>query len=113
MTKSMSEIADLQGRILEFRNARNWAQYHNPKDLAVCLSVEASELLELFLWKQPHEAPIEQVRDELADVFYSVLLIAKECDIDLYQAVLDKLEKNAAKYPVAKSRDSNKKYSEL
>lgn len=109
----MSEIAELQQRILQFRDARDWAQYHNPKDLAVCLSVEAAELLELFLWKQPAEAPKERVREELADVLYSVLLLAKQYDIDLYQAMLDKLAQNEAKYPVGKSSGSNKKYSEL
>jgi len=109
----MSEIAELQQRILQFRDARNWAQYHNPKDLAVCLSVEAAELLELFLWKQPADAPKERVCEELADVLYSVLLLAKQYDIDLYQAMLDKLAKNEAKYPIEKSSGSNKKYSEL
>ena len=109
----MSDIAELQKRILNFRDARNWAQYHNPKDLAICLSVEAAELLELFLWKQPSEPPKERVAEELADVLYSVLLLAKECEIDLYKAVLHKLELNEAKYPVEKSTGSNKKYTEL
>ena len=109
----MSEIAELQQRILKFRDARNWAQYHNAKDLAVCLSVEAAELLELFLWKQAADAPKDRIREELADVLYSVLLLAKQCDIDLYQAMLDKLANNEAKYPVEKSSGSNKKYSEL
>jgi len=109
----MSELADLQKRILEFRDARNWAQYHNPKDIAVCLSVEAAELLELFLWKQPREPLRERVGEELADVLYSVLLLAKEYEIDLHAAMLDKLAKNEAKYPIEKSSGSNKKYSEL
>jgi NTP pyrophosphatase (non-canonical NTP hydrolase) len=109
----MSEIADLQRRMLEFRDARNWAQFHNPKDLAVCLSIEASELLELFLWKQPGEASTERVSEELADVLGCVLLLAKEYNIDLHQAMIDKLSKNEAKYPVEKSKGSNKKYTEL
>ena len=109
----MSDLADLQKRILEFRDAREWGQYHNAKDLAVCLSVEAAELLELFLWKKPEEAPRDQIADELSDVLYCVLLIAKECQIDIYQAALAKLAKNGEKYPVEKSKGSNKKYSEL
>jgi NTP pyrophosphatase (non-canonical NTP hydrolase) len=109
----MSEIADLQKRILAFRDARNWAQFHTPKDLAMCISVEAAELLELFLWKPPGEAPIERVREELADVLGAVLLLAKEFNIDLHQAMVDKLAQNEAKYPVEKSSGSNKKYSEL
>lgn len=109
----MSEIADLQKRMLAFRDARNWAQFHNAKELAVCLSIEAAELLEVFLWKQPHEAPKERVSEELADVLGALLLIAKECDIDLYQAMVEKIAKNEVKYPIEKSRGSNKKYSEL
>ena len=109
----MSDLADLQKRILEFRDAREWGQYHNAKDLAACLSVEAAELLELFLWKKPEEAPSDKIADELSDVLYCVLLIAKECQIDIYQAALKKLDKNGEKYPVEKSKGSNKKYSEL
>lgn len=109
----MGELKDLQNRFIEFRDARNWAQFHNSKDLSVCLSVEAAELLELFLWKQPSEAPKEKVAEELSDIVYCALLIAKEHDIDLYQAMLEKLEKNAAKYPVEKCLGSNKKYTDL
>jgi len=109
----MSDLTDLQKRILEFRDAREWGQYHNAKDLAACLSVEAAELLELFLWKKPDEAPKDKIADELSDVLYCVLLIAKECEIDIYQAALSKLAKNGEKYPVEKSKGSNKKYSEL
>ena len=108
----MSEIYDLQQRIIEFRDARNWAQFHNPKDIALCLSVEAAELLELFLWKQPRDADPARVREELADVFYSVLLLAKEYEIDLASALKEKLAKNAEKYPIESSWGSNKKYTE-
>lgn len=109
----MNELEELQKRILTFRDERNWAQYHNPKDIAISLSVEAGELLELFLWKTPSEAPKERISEELADVLYSVLLLAKECNINLYQAVISKLEHNETKYPVAKCHGSNKKYTEL
>jgi NTP pyrophosphatase (non-canonical NTP hydrolase) len=108
----MSDIQELQRKIVEFRDARNWAQFHNPKDIALCLSIEASELLELFLWKRPEEAAPERVREELADVLYSVLLLAKHYEIDLPEALNEKLVKNAEKYPVDQSWGSNKKYSE-
>jgi NTP pyrophosphatase (non-canonical NTP hydrolase) len=108
----MSDIQDLQRRIIEFRDARNWGQFHNPKDLALCLSVEAAELLELFLWKKPDEADPSRIREELADVLYSVLLLAKEYEIDLVSALKEKLAKNAEKYPIESSWGSNKKYTE-
>ncbi|HET8933491.1 MAG TPA: nucleotide pyrophosphohydrolase [Polyangiales bacterium] len=109
----MSDIQDLQRRILQFRDERNWAQFHTPKDVAMCLSIEAAELLELFLWKKPDEAPeLERVREELADVLYSALLLASHFEIDVHKAVVDKLEKNAQKYPVAESWGKNRKYDE-
>lgn len=108
----MSDISELQKKILEFRDERNWAQFHNGKDVAISLSVEASELLELFLWKQPGEADRARLTEELADVFYGVLLLAKEYEIDLKKALLDKLDQNAKKYPVEKCWGSNKKYSD-
>src|SRR5262245_4196129 len=107
----MSDIQDLQRRILHFRDERNWAQFHTPKDVAMCLSIEAAELLELFLWKKPDETPeLERVREELADVLYSALLLASQFEIDVHKAVVDKLEKNALKYPVADSWGKNHKY---
>jgi NTP pyrophosphatase (non-canonical NTP hydrolase) len=108
----MSELRELTQKAIEFRNARNWAQFHNPKDLAICLSVEAAELAELFLWKKPEEADSAKLKDELSDVLHSVLLLAEHYKIDLHRAFLDKLEKNAQKYPVEKSWGSNKKYDE-
>jgi NTP pyrophosphatase (non-canonical NTP hydrolase) len=109
----MSDIQDLQRRILQFRDERNWAQFHKPKDVAMCLSVEAGELLELYLWKQPDENPsLERVREELADVLYSALLLASHYQIDVHKAVVDKLAKNAEKYPVSESWGNSKKYDE-
>jgi NTP pyrophosphatase (non-canonical NTP hydrolase) len=106
----MSDIQDLQQRILNFRDERNWAQFHTPKDIAMCLSVEAAELLELYLWKRPAEEPeLERVREELADVLYSALLLASHYEIDVHKAVIDKLAKNAIKYPVAESYGDNRK----
>ncbi|MEK3920611.1 nucleotide pyrophosphohydrolase [Paenibacillus sp. FSL K6-2393] len=107
---------ELISRITAFRDERNWGQFHNPKDLAISLNLEASELLELFQWKSSEEA-IEQnkdkLQDELADVLYYVLLMCNDLNIDPKEALLNKLQKNADKYPVEKSYGSNKKYTEL
>ena len=65
----MNELSEITRKIISFRDARNWEQFHNPKDLAICLNVESSELLELFLWKQDHEEDIEELKIELADFF--------------------------------------------
>lgn len=109
----MGDIAELQKKITEFRDARNWAQFHNGKDIALCLSVEAAELLELFLWKKAEDVNVSRLQEELADTFYSVLLLAEHYKIDLSHALLEKLAKNAEKYPVDKSWGNNKKYSDL
>lgn len=109
----MNELEALTQRILAFRDARDWKQFHNPKDLAIALSVEAAEVLELFRFKTPEEARLTHLPDELADVLYFVLLLAHEADIDLVGALATKMEQNEAKYPVALSRGKNLKYSEL
>ncbi|WP_426334946.1 nucleotide pyrophosphohydrolase [Paenibacillus silvae] len=109
-------VDELIQRITAFRDERNWRQFHTPKDLAISLNLEASELLELFQWKSSEEA-IEQnkdkLQDELADVLYYVLLMCNDLGIDPKEALLKKLQKNADKYPVEKSYGSNKKYNEL
>lgn len=109
----MSELQALTERILAFRDARDWKQFHNPKDLAIALSVEAAEVLELFRFKEPSEARLEKLPDELADVFYFVLLLAHEAGVDLSSALTAKMGRNEEKYPVALSRGSNLKYDEL
>ena len=97
----MTDIQQLTQAILQFRDERDWEQYHNGKDLALCLSIEASELLELFLWKQPEEVPEDRLKDELADVIYSAFLLAAQYKFDIKEIVLDKLEKNIiiARFP--------------
>ena len=108
----MSDIQDLQQRILRFRDEREWAQFHTPKDVAMSLSIEAAELLELFLWKTAQEEIDEaRIREELADVLYSALLLASHYKIDVHQSVVDKLAKNAVRYPVTTSRGSNRKHT--
>lgn len=99
--------------LIEFRNERDWEQFHNPKDLAVAINVEAGELLEQFLWKKHQEADREKVKEELADVFAYALLLAEKYDFDVKEIVLEKIQKNALKYPVEKAKGTAKKYNEL
>lgn len=105
----MSDLKDLQERFVAFRDARNWGQFHTPKDLALCLNVEAGELLELFLWKDGASVDQAHLAEELVDVMNSVLLLAHHFNIDLYQAALQKIEKNDQRYPVAQSWGSSEK----
>ncbi len=100
-------------QILEFRDKRNWAQFHNPKDLALGLSIEAAELNELFLWKKPEDADPARVREELADVLIYSLLLLEKYGLDLEEIVRMKLAVNDAKYPVEKARNSAAKYTDL
>jgi NTP pyrophosphatase (non-canonical NTP hydrolase) len=111
--KSMSDISALQKEALAFRDARDWAQFHNAKDLAAGLSIEASELLECFLWKDAKSADPAKIREELADVLVYALLLAHEAKIDIPSAVRDKLAKNAIKYPVEKAKGCADKYDQL
>lgn len=109
----MNDIQQLTEILLKFRDERDWAQFHNAKDLALALNIEAAELLEVFLWKTPEQANIESVKEELADVLTFALLLSEKYGLDVKQIVLEKLEKNALKYPVDKSKGSAKKYTEL
>lgn len=114
-----ASIQDLQERIRKFRDERDWLQFHNHKDMATALAIEAAELQELFLWKHGKEiedvasSKRERLSEELADVAVYLLELADNLGIDLGEAVLAKLEKNAAKYPVHKAKGSNAKYTEL
>ena len=107
---------DLLKNILKFRNERDWEQYHTPRNLASSLSIEAAEVLEIFQWKMNEELTDqdkERLQEELADVFYYLLLLAHTSDIDLKKALLDKIRINAEKYPVEKSKGKSTKYTEL
>lgn len=112
-----STIQDLIHKLIAFRDERDWQQFHNPKDLAAALSIEAAELQELFLWKQPGaldlDCPKQQERlaEEVADVAAYLLMLCHELKIDLPQALLSKLQKNAVKYPTDQVRGSAQKYS--
>ena len=109
----MSEINNITEALLTFRNERDWEQFHNPKDLSIALSIEANELLELFLWKKPEEANLEKVKEELADVFAYAFLIAEKYNLNVEEIVLDKIKKNAEKYPVDKAKGKSDKYDQL
>lgn len=116
----MNSIISLQQTIKSFCEDRDWDQFHNPKDLAIGVSTEASELLELFRFKSDEEIKTllkdpkfrEKLSDELADVFFFILRMCQMNNIDLEQSFKNKLAKNAEKYPVEKAKGSNKKYNE-
>tara|TARA_B100000787_G_C15936529_1_gene183071 strand:+ start:20 stop:349 length:330 start_codon:yes stop_codon:yes gene_type:complete len=109
----MSDIKELTEALIKFRNEREWEQFHNPKDLALAINIESSELLEEFLWKKHEEANVEKVKEELADVFAYAFLLADKYDFDIKQIVLDKINKNGEKYPIEKSKGTAKKYNQL
>lgn len=109
----MAEIQEIIKVLIDFRNERDWEQFHNPKDLALAISIEAGELLELFLWKDPTDADKEKVKEELADIFSFALLMAEKYNLDVKQIILDKTKQNGEKYPVEKAKGSAKKYDEL
>lgn len=109
----MNDIKEITEILLKFRDERDWAQFHNAKDLALALNIEAGELLEAFLWKSPEQANLDKIKEELADVFAFAFLLAEKYDLDVKQIVLEKMEQNAQKYPVEKARGVAKKYTEL
>ncbi|NTU73784.1 nucleotide pyrophosphohydrolase [Candidatus Roizmanbacteria bacterium] len=110
---------DLTQRIIAFRDARDWKQFHKPKDLAVSLSLEASEVLEHFQWKNEVEigeyvlTHKDEIADELADVLNYLLIMAHDLGIDIIEAEEKKVSKNEAKYPVEKAKGNAMKYTEL
>ena len=106
-------------RIIKFRNDRDWGQFHTIKDLCLGLNIEVSELQELFLWKDDKELKEtinnkkESIGDELADIFIFLAYLSNDFNIDLNEVINRKIDENGIKYPIAKSRGSNKKYNEL
>jgi len=104
------KIIDL---IIKFRDERDWKQFHNSKDLSLALSIEASELNELFLWKKAEDVNEDRLKEELADILIYALLISKQHDLNIEEIIKLKLEKNGKKYPIEKSKGKSSKYTEL
>lgn len=115
----MKDLNELTKRIIAFRDARDWKQFHNPKDLAISLVLEASEVMEHFQWKNKKEMEKyivdnkKEIGEELADVLYWVLLISYDLKIDVLDALDKKMKKNEKKYPVAKAKGRHAKYNKL
>jgi NTP pyrophosphatase (non-canonical NTP hydrolase) len=109
----MSEINEITQELIKFRDERNWEQFHNSKDLALALSIEAAEVNELFLWKKAEEVNEEKLKEELADVFAYAFMLAKKHNFNVSEIVRNKIKKNGEKYPIDKSKGSAKKYNEL
>ena len=109
----MSDLEELRKEIVQFTKDRDWDQFHDGKDLTLALSIEASELNEAFLWEDAKDVNKDKIKEELADIFNYAILIADKYDLDIKQIVLEKLRRNAEKYPVEKAFGSAKKYNEL
>ena len=107
------EIEEIISKIIEFRDERDWKQFHNSKDLAIALNIETSELLELFLWKGNEEVNKEKLKEELADILMYAFLLVDKHHLDIKEIIWNKLEINKKKYPVDKAKGSAKKYNEL
>lgn len=103
-------------KVLKFRDDRDWKQFHDPKDLAISISLEASELLEIFQWSRDDVYcldKIDKIKEELADVVNYCILMADACNLDLDKIITDKIKLNASKYPVDKAKGTSTKYNEL
>ncbi len=103
-------------KILKFQKERDWKQFHSPKNLAISLSIEAAEILELFQWTKDNNLPEDkriELKEELADVYYYLLLLAYESGIDIKKTFKEKMTLNEKRYPVDKAKGNSKKYNEL
>ena len=112
----MSDFKELLTLLEKFRDDRDWGQFHDSKNLALALSIEAAELNELFLWKKESESEEidrQRLREELADVFAYAIMLAGRHGLDVSEIVKEKIEKNARKYPVEQAKGSSLKYKDL
>ncbi len=109
----MTDIEEIVKELIKFRDDRDWEQFHNSKDLALALSIESAELLELYLWKKADEANSNRVKEELADIFSFAFLLAEKYGFNVKDIILDKIKSNGEKYPIDKAKGSHKKYNEL
>ena len=117
--KEELNLLELKKKFSQFANERDWEQFHTPKNISMALSVEASELLEIFQWLKTGELSelsseqLDRVKEELADVLLYSIRLADLLDINLEKAIPEKMEQNALKYPVEKARGNSKKYTEF
>jgi NTP pyrophosphatase (non-canonical NTP hydrolase) len=115
----MSDIQKLIEMIIQYRDERDWKQFHNPKDVAISLALEAAEVLEHFQWKSKEEIDEyiqthkNHIGEELSDVLYWVLLMSHDLHIDIKEALEKKMEQNRAKYPIEKAKGKHTKYTKL
>jgi NTP pyrophosphatase (non-canonical NTP hydrolase) len=109
----MESIKHIISELIKFRNERDWEQFHNSKDLALAISIEAAELNELFLWKKAEDVNVGKLKEELADIFAYAFLLAEKYNLNVEEIVLQKIKQNAEKYPVDKARGNATKYDEL
>lgn len=109
----MKEIKDLTRALTNFRDDRNWEQFHNSKDLALAISIEASELLELFLWKGNEDVDKQKLKEELADIFSFSILLANKHKLNIKDIIMAKIKQNSKKYPVNKAKGKSTKYTDL
>jgi len=113
----MDKIEELTKRIIKFRDERDWKQFHNPKDVALSMVLEAGEVMEHFQWKDKEEVEEylkqnkDNVAEEIADVLYYVLLMSHDLNIDITEALDKKLTKNESKYPIEKAKGNHTKYN--
>ena len=112
----MDKYQKVIDELIKFRNERDWEQFHDSKNLALAISIEAAELNELFLWKKESESEnlkIEKIKEELADILSFSFLLAEKHNLDVFEIVLEKIKRNGEKYPVEKAKGTAKKYNEL
>ncbi len=113
---TMNDFQEIINELIKFRNERDWKQFHDTKNLAIALSIEAAELNELFLWKgidESEKVDKSKIKEELADIFAYAFLLAEKLDLNVKDIVLEKIKRNGEKYPVSKSKGTAKKYNEL
>ena len=113
MPDASKSLEELSANVRDFIEERDWSQFHSLKDLAISLNLEATEVLELFQWKSDSDVDKSKLSHELVDVLYWLIVIAEKTDIDLHSSFIEKMKLNREKYPVSKSKGSNKKYTEL
>ncbi|WP_291102925.1 MULTISPECIES: nucleotide pyrophosphohydrolase [unclassified Flavobacterium] len=109
----MESIERIISELIKFRNERDWEQFHNSKDLALAISIESSELNELFLWKNAEDVNVDKLKEELADVFAYAFLLAEKYNLNVEEIVLQKIKQNSEKYPIDKAKGNATKYNEL